>query len=748
MVDTVTSVPPFPPPPRACACAFPRCSSSLLRRAETPAVYTHVQSYADWIADVVHQGCSRRPAIASEPLTCGAAVTGATSGEPQPDTAYSFEAVAPGTYTFDACGVAPVDSGTANAGVAGGLNLYVYPLHAGGYFGELIRAERGNHSCAVGTDGARVTVLLPPGSYALAIEPATPSTAGVYQLAMSCGGSGDSCADDADVDPAEIGGEACGYWLGRNCVHSTGAYYGLTAAEGAALAQRCPYSCGTCDTPQIRHGDRVYGSTCTGRSSATLQFTVPSALHVIFDGCESELDTIVSVYRGAELVARNDDHCDATRAGCYGTCAERSPAVGSASASFLRVPLLAGSYTVVITGYDAGVLGRYALSMRFDGDADITASPTTSPTHPPPTTAPSPPTHPPTAAPAAACPASHLDSSTRPGQSGQLLNRIVGDIAECIALCSETELCTTARYRESDRRCQVYQEQTNRVNCGSGRVCCVAQVAPPSAAPSAPPTRSPIADFGVCATGCRRGNRPLASLYTAEGRSGADGGGGGGGGGEEVRYRLRSVGNCDGFSFIDTVEQCAAAAARLGLGDATPLSASRAVDPYGCFFKASEPQPGLYFNANGNRNDDDVTRVSLCRELAVPCRDANAVGVLALPLRCLRSGWLAHFNVSIRSFFWGGDGVSLLVDPAKAGTTRSMARTRRCTVLPRYHPLCTLGNPLPRPGRTDGRPCSGGPHRGGCGLRAPAARWPSRASTPRVHLETLTSRSKLVLLQG
>ena len=574
-------------------------------------MYTHIQSYAGWIADVKSEGCSRRPAIASQPLGCGVSVTGATSGEPQSDTVYSFEAAAPGTYTFDACGVAPADPGTADVGVAGDLNLYVYPLHADGYFGELIRAERGSNGCAVGAGGSRVTVLLPPGSYALSIEATTAGTDGMYQLAMSCG-AGDSCADDADADPAEIGGQPCGYWLSRNCIFSTGAYYGLTAAEGAALAQRCPYSCGTCEAPQIQAGDTVYGSTCTGRPSATLQFTVPSGLYVMFDGCESEFDTVVSVYRGVELVARNDDHCDAALAGCYGTCAERSLAVGSASASYLRVPLHTGSYTVIIAGYEAGVLGRYAIRMRFDGEADITASPTTSPTHPPPTTAPSPPTRPPTAAPAAACPDGHLDSSTRPAQTGLLLNEVVADIAGCIALCSETELCTTTRYRESDRRCQVYQPTSDRANCGAGRVCCVAPVVPPSAAPSTPPTRERIVDSAACSTGCRRGNRPLASFYTAPVRQDTDDGGSG----EAVRYRLRNVGNCDGYSFIDTVEQCVAAAARFGLGDTAPLRNTLATDPYGCFFKSSEPQPGLYFNANGNRNDDDTTRISLCREVA------------------------------------------------------------------------------------------------------------------------------------
>lgn len=78
-------------------------------------------------------------------------------------------------------------------------------------------------------------------------------------------------------------------------------------------------------------------------------------------------------------------------------------------------------------------------------------------------------------------------------------------------------------------------------------------------------------------------------------------------------YVRRGVGNCDGFSYIETAEQCAAAAEVLGLSDVTPGNASAADNPYGCYWRGtSSVGSKLWFNSNGDRNDDDMGRVSLC----------------------------------------------------------------------------------------------------------------------------------------
>ena len=73
----------------------------------------------------------------------------------------------------------------------------------------------------------------------------------------------------------------------------------------------------------------------------------------------------------------------------------------------------------------------------------------------------------------------------------------------------------------------------------------------------------------------------------------------------------RNVGTCpNGTSFIETDEDCATAAASLGLLDTDPGTDPYPTNPYGCYYKRSTGR--LYWNLAGNRTDDDTDRVSLC----------------------------------------------------------------------------------------------------------------------------------------
>ena len=96
-------------------------------------------------------------------------------------------------------------------------------------------------------------------------------------------------------------------------------------------------------------------------------------------------------------------------------------------------------------------------------------------------------------------------------------------------------------------------------------------------------------------------------------------------------FAVRSVGNCDGHNFIETEAQCSAASAAWSLPDPTPSIATSGTEvPHGCYWKQTSPDGSnrlrsrrahnsvkLWFNPNGNQNDDDTTRVSLCRELTI-----------------------------------------------------------------------------------------------------------------------------------
>jgi len=92
-------------------------------------------------------------------------------------------------------------------------------------------------------------------------------------------------------------------------------------------------------------------------------------------------------------------------------------------------------------------------------------------------------------------------------------------------------------------------------------------------------------------------------------------------------YFRRSVANCDGYNFIETEAQCTAAASVFALSDLLPsIATSATAVPHGCYWKERNPDGSnrlrrshnsvkLWFNPNGNQNDEDTTRVSLCREL-------------------------------------------------------------------------------------------------------------------------------------
>jgi len=84
-------------------------------------------------------------------------------------------------------------------------------------------------------------------------------------------------------------------------------------------------------------------------------------------------------------------------------------------------------------------------------------------------------------------------------------------------------------------------------------------------------------------------------------------------------YIRRAVGNCAGYTFIETAEQCGAAAEVLGLTHVTPNTVRNSLYPLGCYFKQSLSTNGLHFNSDGNRTNDDTDRVSICsKNLSTP----------------------------------------------------------------------------------------------------------------------------------
>lgn len=82
-------------------------------------------------------------------------------------------------------------------------------------------------------------------------------------------------------------------------------------------------------------------------------------------------------------------------------------------------------------------------------------------------------------------------------------------------------------------------------------------------------------------------------------------------------YKLNSVGNCgQGRNFIYTQDICNTAAAELGYADSTSAVESHLITdtatsetyPFGCYAKGDQ----VYFNPDGDRQNDASTRLSLC----------------------------------------------------------------------------------------------------------------------------------------
>eukprot|EP01051_Picozoa_sp_SAG22_P000466 SAG22_NODE_13_length_33548_cov_57.167773_18_plen_2478_part_00 len=78
------------------------------------------------------------------------------------------------------------------------------------------------------------------------------------------------------------------------------------------------------------------------------------------------------------------------------------------------------------------------------------------------------------------------------------------------------------------------------------------------------------------------------------------------------QFELMDIGTCsDGHHhFIETADQCQHAATSAGLGRLDISVSTYDANPHGCYYKPA--QQVLYFNAGGDRADNDLQRVSLC----------------------------------------------------------------------------------------------------------------------------------------
>ena len=109
----------------------------------------------------------------------------------------------------------------------------------------------------------------------------------------------------------------------------------------------------------------------------------------------------------------------------------------------------------------------------------------------------------------------------------------------------------------------------------------------------------------------------------------------------QPRYTAQEVGTCDaaaGSAFIETADDCVAAATALGLPDVKPtvLTAevtASATMPHGCYHKASNhADTQLWFNEAGMNDSTDTERVSICGEFRAVAPSLDATATLRLDL--------------------------------------------------------------------------------------------------------------------
>ena len=95
-------------------------------------------------------------------------------------------------------------------------------------------------------------------------------------------------------------------------------------------------------------------------------------------------------------------------------------------------------------------------------------------------------------------------------------------------------------------------------------------------------------------------------------------------------YIRREVGNCGSHPVIETAEDCETADVAVGLSAHTALVISNHIHPHGCYFKQSAEE--LYFNLDGDRNDNDADRVSICgKSAAMHLGCATRLRIIGVP---------------------------------------------------------------------------------------------------------------------
>jgi len=168
-------------------------------------------------------------------------------------------------------------------------------------------------------------------------------------------------------------------------------------------------------------------------------------------------------------------------------------------------------------------------------------------------------------------------------------------------------------------------------------------------------------------------------------------------------FVLRAIGSCDGHAFVETAEQCAAAAEALGLEDTIPNSDANGdintrgyfgtgdvSRPHGCYWKEINLAGAqLFFNPDGDRDDNDTGRVSICSKCSISkCPREHRLNLsLSIAIRlCSARIWTVRHQ-----------GCSETHTPCCETFLQSL-RTQRLACFRRQpRPPCCQRQPLPQP---------------------------------------------------
>ena len=302
--------------------------------------------------------------VAAATVSCGATLTGDTRngvailGNNAKDVLYKFRVQVTTQVTFATCGSA-FDTALrlyTTAGVIAGSDALAY--------------NDDTSVCSGSTTHSLITLLVQPSTQYIVVVEGFGSSAGAFQLAMTCTARGGT-VPPTTVSPTTVAPTTSTPTTSNPTTANTpvtappsGPASMSPSPAGASLADIIAAAPAiTCNS--VATGSTIGGTTLVGNPSPETFFRLTLTEEVLsnISTCRSSFDTYLRLYNavtlaaGGEPITTNDDHGG-------GSCTDPR-------ASVMTGTLAAGVYIIVVEGF-AGMSGDYKLEVSCGSGSDIT----------------------------------------------------------------------------------------------------------------------------------------------------------------------------------------------------------------------------------------------------------------------------------------------------------------------------------------------------------------------------------------